>query len=52
MGNPFVGSGTTLTVPAAEGRRAAGCDIRQSQVDLTARRMGGVTPTLFPGGEL
>jgi hypothetical protein len=38
----FAGSGTTLAVAVCHGRRAVGCDLRQSQVDLTARRMAEV----------
>lgn len=45
--DPFAGSGTTLAVAVAEGRRALGGDLRESQVDLTRRRMAGVTPPLF-----
>ena len=46
--DPFCGSGTTLAVAARWGRRAAGCDLRASQVELTGRRMDGFeqgTPT-------
>lgn len=46
--DPFAGSGTTLAVAFSLGRRAMGCDIRQSQCDLTSRRLAGVTPTMFP----
>ena len=45
--DPFAGSGTTLAVAVREGRRAIGCDIRQSQVDLSCRRISGETPTMF-----
>lgn len=45
--DPFAGSGTTLSVAVQEGRRAIGIDLRRSQVDLTARRLSGVTPGLF-----
>lgn len=38
--DPFNGSGTTAAVAIANGRRALGCDIRQSQIDLTLRRLG------------
>jgi hypothetical protein len=44
----FAGSGTTLAVAVAEGRRALGCDVRASQVELTRRRLLGETPTMFP----
>lgn len=45
--DPFAGSGTTLSVAVQEGRRALGCDIRASQVELVRRRLDGVTPGLF-----
>jgi len=48
VGDCFAGSGTTLAVSVSNGRRAVGCDLRQSQVALTTRRMGGVTPAM-PG---
>lgn len=40
----FSGSGTTGSVAIRHGRRFAGCDLRQSQVDLTLRRMAQETP--------
>lgn len=39
--DPFCGSGTTLAAAIKSGRRAVGMDIRQSQLDLTARRLNG-----------
>ena len=45
--DPFAGSGTTPAVAVREGRRALGCDLRQSQVDLCHRRIGGETPDMF-----
>lgn len=42
----FAGSGTTLAVALKWGRRAIGADLRQSQVDLTSRRLSGLG-TLF-----
>jgi hypothetical protein len=36
------GSGTTLAVALAHGRRAIGCDIRADQVELTRRRIASV----------
>jgi hypothetical protein len=47
--DPFVGSGTTCHAAVVHGRRFVGCDIRESQAELTARRMSTVTPSLFPG---
>ncbi len=37
--DPFCGSGTTLAVARKTGRNGIGIDIRQSQVDLTLRRL-------------
>lgn len=37
--DPFCGSGTTLAVCQKTGRNAVGVDIRQSQIDLTKRRL-------------
>ncbi len=42
----FIGSGTTIDAAVQHGRRGIGCDVRQSQVDLTERRMSTVTPAL------
>jgi adenine-specific DNA-methyltransferase len=36
----YCGSGTTLAVAVGCGRRAIGCDIRESQVQLTRERLG------------
>jgi hypothetical protein len=44
---PFAGSGTTIHAAVANGRRAAGCDVRDSQVELVRRRMATVTLPLF-----
>jgi hypothetical protein len=38
--DPFCGSGTTGAVAVRLGRRFAGCDVRQSQVDLARFRIG------------
>jgi hypothetical protein len=38
--DPMCGSGTTGAVAARLGRRFLGCDLRQSQVDLSRRRLG------------
>jgi hypothetical protein len=43
----FSGTGTTLAVALRLGRRAIGCDVRESQVLLTRRRVAGETPLLF-----
>jgi len=37
--DPFAGSGTTCAVAKKWGRKYIGIDIRQSQVDLTNRRI-------------
>jgi hypothetical protein len=42
--DPFSGSGTTVSVAVACGRRGIGIDIRPSQVQLGTRRLLGVTP--------
>ena len=42
----FAGSGTTLASAVKNGRRGIGCDLRQSQVELTTRRMVDVQPLL------
>ena len=38
--DPFMGSGTTLAVAIANGRKAIGIDIRESQRELAERRIG------------
>jgi hypothetical protein len=40
--DPFVGSGTTAKVAIRWGRHFLGCDLRESQVDLSRRRVGDV----------
>lgn len=45
--DPFTGSGTTCQAAVENGRRFIGCDVRQSQVELTRRRMGTITLPLF-----
>lgn len=47
--DPFTGSGTTCHAAVLHGRRFVGCDLRPSQVELTARRMKSVTPDMFAG---
>ncbi len=42
VGDPFCGSGTTGKVAVAWVRMFRGCDLRASQVRLTARRLAGV----------
>ena len=37
--DPFCGSGTTLAVAAKTGRKSIGFDIRESQIDLSRRRL-------------
>jgi len=37
--DPFMGSGTTLAVATKHGRRSVGIDARESQLDLTRRRL-------------
>jgi hypothetical protein len=45
--DPFTGSGTTAHAAILHGRRFVGCDLRESQVSLTTRRLATVTPNLF-----
>lgn len=45
--DPFCGSGTTLAVAERWGRRWIGLDVRQSQVDLSRRRVAEVRKPLF-----
>lgn len=45
--DPFAGSGTTAHAAKKWGRAFAGCDIRESQVDLTRRRLVTVPTELF-----
>lgn len=47
VGDTFVGSGTTCQAAVENGRRFRGCDVRQSQVDLTRKRMRTITMPLF-----
>lgn len=47
IGDPFTGTGTTGHAALNHGRRFVGCDLRESQVELTRRRLRSVTPTLF-----
>jgi len=45
--DPFIGSGTTAAVALRHNRNFVGCDIRQSQVELTRRRIAEVQPLLM-----
>lgn len=49
--DPFSGSGTTGAVSVRLRRRFLGCDLRQSQVDLSRRRISEQTPLMFGYGE-
>lgn len=49
--DPFSGSGTTLQAAVENRRRFIGCDLRESQVKLSARRIATVTPVLFTDAE-
>jgi hypothetical protein len=44
VADPFAGSGTTGHAALKWGRRFAGCDLRQSQVELCRRRLANVRP--------
>lgn len=53
VADPFCGTGTTIHAARAHKRRAIGCDNRQSQIDLTCRRMAKVLPgVVLPKGAL
>lgn len=45
--DPFSGSGTTGHAAFNHNRRFIGCDVRESQVELTMRRLSSVTPAMF-----
>lgn len=47
VGDMFTGSGTTAHAAVMHGRRFVGCDLRQSQVELTTRRMASVSLAMF-----
>jgi len=49
--DPFCGSGTVCESAITHGRRFVGGDIRESQIQLTRRRMLGVTPQMQPAEE-
>lgn len=48
--DPFCGSGTTLAVAKRYGRQWIGIDVRESQVELSKRRLDEVQPDLLSGG--
>lgn len=50
--DPFCGSGTTGHAAFIHGRRFVGCDVRESQVELSRRRLSSVTPLMFQEGGL
>lgn len=45
--DPFCGSGTTLAVAKRTGRNSIGIDVRESQIELTKRRLNTVQPEIF-----
>ena len=45
--DPFLGSGTVAAAAIKAGRKFAGCDIRQTQVDLARRRLDGLQVEMF-----
>lgn len=49
--DPFSGSGSTGHAALLWGRRFIGCDVRESQVELTRRRLESVTPMMFNGAK-
>lgn len=48
--DPFCGSGTTLAVAKRYGRDGIGIDVRESQIELTRRRLETVNADLFEAG--
>lgn len=47
--DPHCGSGTTLVAAVENGRHAIGIDVRQSQIELTTRRLEATNRDLFTG---
>jgi hypothetical protein len=45
--DPFTGTGTTAHASLVHGRRFIGIDLRESQVELTTKRMARIQPGLF-----
>ncbi|HXJ92650.1 MAG TPA: site-specific DNA-methyltransferase [Terriglobia bacterium] len=45
--DPFAGSGTTLQVAEANGRRGIGIELNPDYIALAERRLTGVTPSMF-----
>lgn len=45
----FAGSSTTGHACLIHGRRFVGCDLRPSQVELSNKRLAGITPSMFDG---
>jgi hypothetical protein len=50
VADPFSGSGTTGAMAVRLGRRFRGCDIRESQVRLSRRRLSNITPPVLLEG--
>ena len=48
----FAGSGTTAVAALDANRRFVGCDLRESQVRLSHKRILGVTPDLFDDADM
>ncbi len=50
VGDPFLGSGTTIHAALIHGRRGIGCDIRPGKggVATAVQRITSITPALFP----
>jgi hypothetical protein len=46
VADPYSGSGTTGHAAIKYGRRFVGCDLRQSQADLSLRRLSNITPCI------
>ena len=50
--DPFVGSGTTLAVAQALGRKGVGLDLNPVYLEIAKKRIGGVTLPLLPRGSM
>lgn len=46
VGDAFTGTGTTMQAAIENGRKFSGCDLRESQIAISKRRLSGLTPRL------
>lgn len=52
VGDMFCGTSTTGHAALIHGRQFTGCDLRQSQIDISRRRLASITPALQPCEEI